>query len=337
MKKNKLGFFKRIKNAVFDFDKYKIFADEKLSTSIRYILKLMFIFSIVITILLITILIITISKEKQDFNDNFPEIKIENNILTIEGDNKQFIKGDSNGILAVIIDSEKENLNDIEISIPYQRTIAILKDKIVLKSSDDVEQSITYESINQNYDLSKVNKQNILNVLSNNNLSKIYVMLALISTVMLFISYLIKVLFDILLLSIIGYLLNKIIGTNLKYRSIFNMSVYSLTLSIILYLIYTIVNLFTGFVIQYFEIAYNAISYIYIFTALLMIQSDIMKQKMELTNIIQEQRKVKKETQEEEKKEEDKEEEQKKNEEKQKEKKKKDKNENGGTPEGSNA
>ncbi len=336
MKQNKLDFFKRIKCAIIDFDKYIIFADEKLLTSVKYILKIIIIFSIVITIALTTRVIDVVNREIQNFKENFPEFKIENNVLIIEGDNKQFIKGDTDGIIALIVDSEKDNLNDIEISIPYQRIIAILKDKIILRNSDNIEESITYENLNQNYDLSSINKQNITNILSNSNLSKIFATFVLVSIVMLFIFYLIKVLLDILLLSIIGFLLNKIMGINFKYKSIFNMSVYALTLSVVLYLIYSVINLFTGFIIQYFELAYNAISYIYIFTALLMIQSDMMKQQMQLTNIIKEQRKVQEETQEENNQDKDKKE-QKKDEEEQKEKKKKSKNEDGGTPESSNA
>ena len=53
MKQKKESFFKRVKNAVTNFDKYREYSDEKLSVSIKYILKLVLIFAIIITIALV--------------------------------------------------------------------------------------------------------------------------------------------------------------------------------------------------------------------------------------------------------------------------------------------
>ena len=132
---------------------------------------------------------------------------------------------------------------------------------------------------------------------------KIYAVFIVIEFIYLYIIYLIQFLLDILLLSLIAYLLSKIIGINFNYKSIFNISVYALTLSIVLYMIYMIVNLFTGFTIKYFEIAYNAIAYIYIITAMLMIKSDLIKQQIEVGKIVEEQKKVREEKKEQENKE----------------------------------
>ena len=137
---------------------------------------------------------------------------------------------------------------------------------------------------------------------------------------------------DIVFLSLVGFIFSKIIGINFKYKQVFNMSVYAITLSVILYMIYIVVNILTGFVVKYFEVAYNAIAYIYIMTAMMMIKSDLTKEKIMVGKIIQEQKKVreKNNTEEENKEKEDK------KEKKQKEKKK-EKDEQGETPEGSNA
>jgi Sec-independent protein translocase protein TatA len=95
-----------------------------------------------------------------------------------------------------------------------------------------------------------------------------------------------------------------------------------------------IVNLFTGFTIKYFEIAYNAIAYIYIITAMLMIKSDLIKQQIEVGKIVEEQKKVR----EEKKEQENKEKEDKKPKEDKKEKKKdKEEKQEEGTPEGNQA
>ena len=334
MEQKKVGFFKRVKNAITNFDGYKVFAEENISVAIKYLLKIMIIFAIVITTGLAIKLTNEVNKSIGIFKEECPDFKFEDNNLIIEGENKQFIKGDENGFFGVIIDSEKDNLADVEKANEYQRIIAVLKDKIVIKNVENIESSITYQQLSQNYDISNINKQTIIDLESNENMAKIYAIFVVISTAYLFVIYLIKVILDVLLLSVIGFLLSKIIGVEFKYKPIFNMSVYSLTLSIVLYMIYKIVNLFTGFEIKYFEIAYNAIAYIYIITAMLMIKSDLIKQQGELTKIVQVQKKIREERQEDNKEEKEKKEEQKKD---KKQKEKKDDKGEQQTPEGSKA
>ena len=83
----------------------------------------------------------------------------------------------------------------------------------------------------------------------------------------------------------------------IKYSASFSMSVHALTLSIILNMVYIIINGFTGWTVKYFQFMYTAISYIYIVTAILMIKTDYMKRQAEVEKIksVQEQvqRKIK--------------------------------------------
>ena len=223
--------------------------------------------------------------------------------------------------------SEVEEANNYQIFV-----IAMLKDKIILRNSLNVENSITYKQLAENYEISNLNKQSILSYATNKNILMGIASFAITSIIFLFISYLIEILLDIVFLSLVGFIFSKIIGINFKYKQVFNMSVYAITLSVILYMIYIVVNILTGFVVKYFEVAYNAIAYIYIMTAMMMIKSDLTKEKIMVGKIIQEQKKVreKNNTEEENKEKEDK------KEKKQKEKKK-EKDEQGETPEGSNA
>lgn len=300
MKHKKTPFLIRVKNAVISFDEYKKFSEEKISISIKYILKLMLMFTIVIAIALTCKVIKETESTIKIFNEECPEFKIDGNTLMIEEDNKQFIKGDSNGYFGILINSEKENLNDIDEALNYQRVVAMLKDKIVIKNSNDLESSITYEELNNKYDINSLNKKSILDFVTENNMTKIYALFIVVSAVYLYIIYLVQMILDILLLSVVGFLTSKIIGVKFKYKSIFNMSIYALTLSIILYMIYIFINLLTGFNVKYFEIAYNAIAYIYIITAMLTIKTDLIKQQMEVAKIIKEQKKVREEKQKEE-------------------------------------
>ena len=69
-------------------------------------------------------------------------------------------------------------------------------------------------------------------------------------------------------------------------------------ISIILSTIYSVVYSLTGFVIEYFDIMYLLVSYIYIIAAILIIKSDLIKQQMELQKIYKVEKEVKKELEE---------------------------------------
>ena len=286
MNKKSPNFFKRLKDAIFNFDEYKTFAEEKISIAIIYSLILMVIFSVIIIL----------------------SLTYKFAIWKNEGNN-QFVAG-YNQELGIIINYDAENMDNIPEANDYQMVIGILNNNIVVKSNYlQLENVTTYDTLQSGYMI----------------------------CIILFTTYFIEqIIIDILLLTLLGFLLSKILGLRLKYKSIFNISAYSLTLSIILYLTYIVVNLFTGFNIVYFYIAYRLIAYIYIITALLIIKSDLIKQNMELTKIVEVQKQVKEEKeQEEEKKENEKD---KKKEEK-KEDKEKDKKENNNSeePEGNQA
>ena len=333
MKQKKENFFKRLKNAVTNFDKYREYADEKVSVAIKYILKLVIIFSIIIAVSLTIKIALELNRVIESFRESCPDFKIENNSLVMQEENNNFTISDSSNILCLIINSEKQSLTEIEDANNYQTVIGILKDKIVLRNSLNMESSTTYEQLGKSYELNNITKQGILSYITNKNMAVMFATLVIGSTIYLFIVYLIQILLDILLLSIIGFLFSRIIGIKFKYKQIFNMSTYAITLSFLLYMIYIVVNLFTGFIVKY---SYNAISYIYIITAMMMIKSDLTKEKIMVGKIVQEQRKVReeKDTEEENKDEEDEKEEKQKE---KKEEKKKEKEGQGETPEGSNA
>jgi hypothetical protein len=336
MKQKKENFFKRLKNAVTNFDKYREYADEKVSVATKYILKLVLIFSIIIAVSLTIRTALELNRVIESFRESCPDFKIENNSLVMQEENNNFTISDSSNTLCLIINSEKQSLTEIEEANNYQSIIAILKDKIVLRNSFSMESSTTYEQLGETYELNNITKQGILSYITSENIAKLFLTLIIIFTIYMFIEYLIQILLDIIILSIIGFLFSRIIGIKFKYKQIFNMSVYAITLSFLLYIIYVVVNIFTGFIINYFEVAYNAIAYIYIMTAMMMIKSDLTKEKVMVGKIVQEQKKVREEnkTEEENRDEEDKKEEKQKE---KKEKKRKEKEKQGETPEGSNA
>ena len=323
MEQKKIPFFKKLKNAITNFDEYQKFSQEKLGTAIKYFLKLMLIFSILISGFLTSRMYKEIETIKTSFAEECPDFRIENNTLLIEGENKKYEKGIGYETLGLIVDSENTDLTE-EQNGQYQRIIAFYKDKMVMKTMD-TKTSMTYEDISKNQNINGLSKQQILDYVNSNEMLVVYSIFFVVTIIFVFIAYSIQILLDIFLLSIIGLIMSKIAAVKLKYKEVFNMSIYALTLSVVLYLIYICVNISTGFTIKYFDLAYQIISYIYIVTAILMIKSDLIKQQIEVGRIIEEQKKVREEKQqednEEEKPKEDKKEKKEKKEKKDKEEK----------------
>ena len=103
-----------------------------------------------------------------------------------------------------------------------------------------------------------------------------------------FISFFIAILLDVFTLSIFGMFTCLIAKIKMNYKAVFNMSIYALTLPLILRTIYVVITMLTSFEIKYFEIMYIAVSYITLAAAIFLIKSDVIKQHLELMKIIEE-------------------------------------------------
>ena len=91
----------------------------------------------------------------------------------------------------------------------------------------------------------------------------------------------ISTLLNVLIISILGYLLSRFMRIPLKFRATFNMAASAITLPLILNVIYTIVNQYTGFTIKYFELMYDLVAYVYMMVAIMFIRTEIIKKNIE--------------------------------------------------------
>jgi len=313
MESKKIGFFSRIKRAITNFDAYQEFSLEKLSVAVKYFIKLMLIFALVITIALILKIYWVTKDISQKFEASFPDFKFENNELVLANNTPVEI-GDDNHDFGIIVGADDSIRPDnIDMStIDYKTVAIVLKDKVVIKNKDldsyGLDTTITYNSVANYYNINNVTKEGIVNYINGKNMSRIYIAFFIVAFMYEFVIYFGSTLLDVLVLAILGFLISRIFKINFKFKPIFIMSFYALTLSIVLYMAYLTANILAGFEITYFRIGYNAISYIYLITAILTIKSDLIKQQIELMKIIEVQKKVKEEFEEKRKKE-DKEEE----------------------------
>lgn len=296
METTKMSFFKRVKTAVLKFDEYEKFLVEDMKKAFGYFFKIITAFSLVLAIACIYKVNTESEKIVQILENEFPNFSISNNQLQledIEGFEYYFDKLD----FAVIIENETMKTTD------YQNCIYLLKDKIIIKYDEGLKE-ITYK----NAQLNNSTKQSIINAYKTQDKIVLYGIMSLTMFTLSFAIYTIIFLLDVVTLSIIGLIISSLIKTKFKFKHIFKISIYAMTLPIILYLLYAVANIVWGTTIKYFEIGYDAISYIYIITVLLMMKSDIIKNMQELQKVMDEQKNVREELQREKQEEKDKEE-----------------------------
>ncbi len=344
---NNMSFFKKLKTSIFGLEEYQKLAVQKIGKTIIYLLIIMLVFSFLVSATT-TYIFHNVAKDFVKYIDeNVETLSFENGNLQIKGKNGNIVVEDQNSYYQkIIVDTDElsqEKIDEYKKDIEsYGSAILILKDKIFMKTNivaDSVE--LPLKDFTSQINLVKLEKQDIINFFSSTEIYLLYAVFLISMWIVMFINYFASLLLDIILYSLMAYLVGAFIGLRFKYIAAYNISAYSLTLPTILNLIYTIFNLLTGYTIKYFNIMYVAITCIYIVAAILIIRSNIIKQQIELSKIIEEQEKVKQELERKKQEEEEeaerervrKKDEKKRQEEKQKEKNKKEKGQGEGGPE----
>lgn len=283
MQNNKIGFFTRLKKSIFKFEEYEKFIEEPLKRAFGYFFKLMLIFSLFITIALTYTVNNNVKNFTKALKTEFPSFKIENNVLNIEGkDSFEYYFDDYD--VNLIIDETQENYVEND----YDNCLIMLKNSMFIKYGGYT-QEIGYNNIGN------ISNQTIIGFFETQEWNILYISTCLVMFLLNYMLYSIIILLDVVTLSILGLIINTLIGTRFKYKDLVKISIYAMTLPILLYLLYLISNVFFGTTIKFFQLAYNTISYIYLITVMLIMKSDAIKNMQELQNVLEEQKRVKEE------------------------------------------
>ncbi len=337
-KQHKMEFFKKVWYSITKIEKYPDMAAQGLSKAVSYFLKIIAILAIIISLGTIYQINDIVQDGAKYLRDEFPEIAYNEGILKVNSENEITIPKENSIFGTVIINTnelEETQVNQYTNTVTQEgKGIVILKDKLIIKSAS-ISGTVTYsyKETLEPMGIKEFNKQTILDYTTGSSILSIYVSLFLVLFVYAFIMYAISILADTLLLSFFGYITTKLARIKMRYVAIYNMSVYALTLSILLNMIYIVINIFVPFTITYFQVMYVAVAAIYLVAAILILKTDIINKQIELMKILEAEKVLREQKQEEEnKKEQEKE---------KKERKKKDKKEeNADIPdgqEGSNA
>lgn len=295
----KLGFFKRVYLAITDFDKYGLFASESIGTAIGYLLKIILILALTISAMFIYQFHNNLQETIEYFKENISQIQYKDGILQVNQGEKIELHNE-NAILPYIIIHTSANEQEVEKYEndlnSYETGLLILNDRVIYKN-ELLSQNMKYDYsyIAENYKLEEFNKQDVLNAISQTNLSYLYITVFIVMFICSYILYLSSTFVDIVMLGVLGFIIARISGMKIRFKATFNIGIYALTLSILLNVVYAVINGLTGFSIQYFQWMYTTISYIYVIVAILMIKADFINKQAELMKIIEEQEKVRQE------------------------------------------
>jgi hypothetical protein len=322
----RMNFFREFLKSIKDLDKYEDFALELPKNTFKYFIKLIVLFSIIASIFYTIKIGSTMQNVYNNLKEKIPDFSYEDGIITTQ-EEPTLIEDYKDSFGEIIIDTSIEE-NEIN---KYQENgsniqIIFLKDKCIIKNNS-LQQVYRYLDLAESYNIEKFTKQSVIEYVEQINAIYLYFSIYVTIFICIAITYFISIILDTLILSLLAYLVARISRIKFNFGTSFNVAVHSITLSVVLRLIYIIVNLMTGFTVKYFELMYSTISYIYVIVGILMIKTDFVNRQMELIKLAQEQKKVKEEL-EQEKEEKDK------KPDKKKEPKDKEKNEDEEKPEG---
>lgn len=344
-KVRKEGFFKKVWNSITKIEKYPEMAAQGLGKAFSYICKVVAILAIVVCLGMMYQAYQMVQEGVQYLQNEFPEFSYKDGILTIQSEEPITISAENSYVGEVIIDTKTEDEKTINQYVTqvedYGDGIIILKDQVKVKNAA-VMGTINYEykEILGQMGITEFQKQDVINYMNSSQMINFYISIFITIFVYTFAMYLLTTLSNAVFLAVFGYLTTWITKIRMRFVAVFNMAVYSLTLSTILNMMYIAINIFVPFTMEYFQVMYVTVAAIYLIAAIFLLKSEYIKRQMELMKIAEAQEIVRKELEEKEQEEKEKrerEEEKKKRKEKDKKEEKKNKEKQSEEPQGSGA
>ena len=293
------SFFKKVWYSIVKIEKYPEMATEGVPRAFSYLIKLVAIFVIVACLCSIYQLNVTLKNGADYLKNNFPEFSYKDGILDVQSE-EPIIYEDNPEFGKMIIDTKVEDENKIkEYTDDIMESgsgVIVLKDKVILKT-----QAVTATAIYEYSDLfgqmgiTEFTKTQLVEFISSSQVISMYFSVFIMLFIYTFIIYFLNILTYVLFVSLFGCIANLVTKLRMRYAAIFNMSVYAITLSTILYMIYIVVNALTSFVIKYFEPMYISIATIYLVAAIFIIKAEFIKKQAEIAEIGKVQKQVRKE------------------------------------------
>ena len=338
-------FFKKIGYSIGRIEKYSEMATDGTKSAIKYIAGVLVLITLIASLGSVYTTYQSLQEVANYIEENIPEFTYKDGKLTVEGE-QPLIK---DNLIMDVNDKTDEEITEYKNKIREKGNgVLVLKDEMMLVYAQSEDVSIyPLSEFAAQFQMQEIKKSDVLNYMRGSQMFGVYVGMFVTMFLTLLISNIANALCIALVLAAVGYVVALLLKVKMRYKAIFNMAIYALTLSVILQTIYVAINIFTTFSITYFDIMYIAVAFIYLVAAIFLTRIDLIKTQEELTKVKEVQKEVKEEMKEqEEEKEKEKEKQNKDNKKedknvkkepnKKKKNKKQRKEENGGEPEGSN-
>lgn len=299
----KLRFHNRVWNSISKIEKYPDMAAEGVKTALKYLVKIVAVLTVLVCLGIVYQTNNLIHKGVDYLKNEFPEFSYKDGKLEVLADSEIKTSVGEKYIGKVIVDAKTEEesiINQYINEITGEgEGIIILKDRIIIKNSAVVGTiSYTYKDAFEQMGITEFTKQDVINYANSSQILTLYLSIFLTIFIYSFIMYFLTTISNVVLLSIFGYITTLLARIKIRYVAIFNMSVYAITLSVILNMLYIGVNIFVPFSMEYFQVMYIAVAAIYLVAAILILKTEFIKKQMELMKIQEAEKIIKKELEE---------------------------------------
>ena len=302
LKTEKMSFFKRLKKAIFELEDYGFFLGEKLTVAFKYFFVLMFIVSTVFSLTVTYKSSEIINKGYNYLVNEMPEFEFKDGLLSFSDIVKAKDHEYGFSLIAdtredIKIDTIKEYKDEIYNGGNYG---VLLLDNELIMITTSGENVINYSEYLTNAgfnpeEVTASQKQDLIDNIDKLGIANFLITIFIFLTMATYVVDIIVVLSDVCVVAVFGWFAARICGVNFKMNPMISLSIYGLSLSIVLDLLFDVIYIMTGFTVQYFEVIYLLIAYVYIIAAIFMIKYDLIKHTEELKKIIEVQKQVQKE------------------------------------------
>lgn len=231
MKKEKLGFFKKLFLVVTDFRTYPFLVKhEKFHKSIMYLFKLTLILSLILTLNVLIKINDAFQSIMDNYDETIPEFELSNNKLNVYEKYSQ--KVNSETYLVINTDytyDEYIETKEYSTLVIYDSKILVNSDMIILELNSESHE-IPFENLQ--YEMNKQTLYEELLEFSNDNNYKIY--FSIVMFVSIAISYFVTALFKVIFLSFIISIICAMTGVHLNFSNYTKIAIYSYTLPLII-------------------------------------------------------------------------------------------------------
>ena len=293
----KIGFFSRVKIAVTQLENYGIFLEEKSSIAIKYFFLIVLCLAFVMALVETYTVMQMVSKGYEYMKNELPDFLYADGNLQFE---KEVQAYDEEYDFYMITDTAEsiaqEKLQEYKNDVKSMGII-FLKDKAIYKAGGS-ETEYQYRDFVEQYGFENLDKEKLIEEIDRIGLVGIAATLFIMLIFSVYIFQVVNVFMDWMIMYIFTFVTARICRIAIQMRHAWNISIYTLTLSIILSMLYHVAYYLTGFYTEYFRVVYLLVAYVYVVAVILMIKSDLIRQQIEVARILEMQKQIQEEPEE---------------------------------------